>query len=290
METPLPPMNPQVAHVRRKAANRRYRQRLRMVRLRWAVSGLLVVVLLVEVLLATCFSPRFWVHSINVRGAQILTDIDVIRLMGLPARSNFFRAPLGALAKKIAADPRVESATVTRGEVGVLQVDVRERAALCRLDGVRPAVYMDGHGVLFYRRSAPETPVPVVDGLPVKIGEMRLGAPLTQETALQVRECLTALHDESLGKARLPVSRVRIDAKAGTFTLILRSGTKVFLGPPRQFRVKTWFLHTFIVQASRDGLALDQIDYFDLSSVTDYNSKAARMKPKHASAVPVNVN
>lgn len=278
-------MNPQVAHVRRKAANRRYRKRLRIVRLLWAVSGLLLVALLVEVLLATCFSPRFWVHAITVRGTDSLTDAEVIRLVALPARSNFFRAPLGRLAERVMADPRVDTATVSRGDVGELIVDVRERAALCRLDGVRPAVYLDEHGVLFYRRRAPETPVPVVEGLNIPVRDLHLGQALTQDAAGQVRDCLSALQDDSLGKAKLAVSRVKL--ANGVVTLVLRQGTKVFLGPPRDFRVKTWFLHTFIVQASNDGLALDQIEYFDLSAVTDYNSKAARMKPKNAGPVPV---
>ena len=42
MDAALPPMNPEVARLRRKAAQRKYVKRLRYVRLLWGIAGMLL--------------------------------------------------------------------------------------------------------------------------------------------------------------------------------------------------------------------------------------------------------
>ncbi len=279
MDTPLPPMNPEVANVRRRAYDRKYRKSLRAARLLWGLVVLLLLALLIEILVATCASPRNWVYRIEVRGVETLTAHEVIRLMALPPRSNFFRAPLPALAARLAAEPRVRAARVTRGEVGVLVATVRERQAICRLDYTRPPVYMDADGVLFTRPTAPDPPVPAVEGLKLNYARLTLGQPLATAPAAHVRACLAAVNNPNLGASRIRPARVQVTPD-GNYTLILHTGTKVFLGKPVNFGLKTFTLQQGIVQASADGYALDAIAYFDLRYVADSTGKGAAMMPK----------
>jgi cell division septal protein FtsQ len=279
MDTPLPPMNPEVAHVRRRAYDRKYRKHLRFARLLWGVVVLLLLTVAIEAGVALCFSPRNWVYRIEVTGTETLTPDEVIRLMALPPRSNFFRAPLGTLAARIAAEPRVQEARVRRGQVGVLIAELRERQAVCRLGYTRPPVYLDAQGVPFTRPTAPDPPVPTVEGLALNYTRLKLGTPLRMKAADHVRECLAALNATSLGKSRVHLSRVQLTPD-GNYTLVLQPGTKVFLGKPKNFRLKTFILLQGIVQASTDGHALSQIAYFDLRYVVDATGKGAAMRPK----------
>jgi cell division septal protein FtsQ len=275
-----PPMNPEVARLRRKAAERKYRQRVRIVRLLWATAGLLLLVLFIEGLIALGFSPRFWVYRIEVRQAETLTNAEVIRRMALPRHSSYFRAPLGRLARRIETEPRVAQAWVRRGELGVLVADVQERTAVCRLGFTAPPIYLDAAGIAFTRPVPPESPVPVLEGvvpktLPV-LGKVVALKPVTQTLA-----CLRALRETAKDRAPLAVSRVVVGLNGG-FTLILPAGTKVFLGAPERFPLKLWMLQQAVLKASQDGYSLNRIKYFDVRYVTDQSGKGVAMRPKDA--------
>lgn len=263
METTLPPMNPEVARLRRQSAQRKLRKRLRHARLLWLVAALCLLVLLGEVIIALLCSPRFWIYRITVRNLETLTKPEVIQLMQLPPHSNFHRVSLGALARRIATDPRVDHAQVQRGAVGVLTVAVQERQPVCQLGHTIPPLYMDAHGYLFTRPVPPETPVPVVDGVPLR-GSLRrvLGTRVTSIPATAVLDCLESLRKPS-GAEALEITRITVTPR-GWLNLVLRQGTLVFIGPADDLAFKADCITSIIAKASGGGHALEQINYINV--------------------------
>ncbi|MHB9024366.1 MAG: cell division protein FtsQ/DivIB [Armatimonadota bacterium] len=279
MDRHLPSINPEVLRLRRQSAQRKYRKRLRYVRLLWTIAGLLLVALVVEGLIALCFSPRFWIHQMNVTGVETLTPGEVIALTKLPARTNYYRVSLGAVAARVRAHQRVRTATVRRGMVGTLLIDVQERQAVCRLGYSRPPQYLDADGVLFTRSLAPSPPVPIAEGIPVP-PTAKPGARLESKEADAALACLAALRDTDAKDAALQISRILRDPATGGLTLVLRQGTKLLIGQPDYLTAKAWQIHTMIVAASVKGYSLDRIDYIDVHATTSTTDLGAVFKPK----------
>ncbi len=278
-------MNPEVARLRRQSVQRKYRKHMRYVRLLWSVVGVLLALLALEVITAICFSPRFWISRISVTGTETLSDNDVIRLVNLrDPHSNFYRTAKHALAARVCGEPRVESAQVHWGEIGELVVAVQERQAVCRLGYTDPPRYLDTHGILFTRDPAPTIPVPAVEGLPPAAMTAPFGAHLTQPETQSVLDMLATLRAQS-GDAVIDVTRVKLDAHGG-LTLVLRPGTRVFLGQPDNLAVKVQAMHEVILRASVAGYPLDGLDYIDVRVLTKLTDLGAAYKPKMPGGVP----
>lgn len=268
MDMPLPPMNPEVAHLRRKSAQRKYVRRLRYVRILWAIAGVLLVLLMAEVLVALCFSPRFWIYRIEVTGGDTLTMPEIIRLINLPEGTNFYRVSLGRLAERLrAGEPRVLAATVRRGAVGCLAVQVQERRPLCRIGDTQPALYLDNQRVLFSRPTAPTPPVPVVDGVAFPTPATAFGKRVDALHVRDVINSLQAMHEVFPKEQGLDVARV-IVAPTGRISLVLRQGTQIWLGQPRELTAKMWVVNNTIIAASAQGNTLEQLEYIDARNIT----------------------
>jgi cell division septal protein FtsQ len=278
-------MNPEVARLRRQSAQRKYRKHMRYVRLLWSVVGVLLGILMLEVGLAICTSPRFWIHRITVEGAETLSDHDVIRLVNLRnPHSNFYLTSKRLLASRVAREPRVHDAAVRWGEIGELVVALHERQAVCRLGFTDPPRYLDAEGKLFTRTPAPSTPVPVVEGLPPAVLSVDFGQTVNQPEARAVLETLAALRAKA-NETVIEVTRVKLGAR-GTLTLVLRPGTRVFLGQPDNLPVKMQAMHEVILRASVAGYPLDDLDYIDVRVLTKLTDLGAVYKPKVTPDVP----
>ena len=123
--------------------------------------------------IALCFSPRFWIYRLEVHGNETISADEVIRLAQLPAESNYYRTTLHDLERRILFQPRIQAVTVRRQSVGVLAIDVHERQAVCQLGHTLPLTYLDNSGCLFVRPIPPVFPVPVVEGLGVLAHALR---------------------------------------------------------------------------------------------------------------------
>ncbi|HEY3377961.1 MAG TPA: FtsQ-type POTRA domain-containing protein [Armatimonadota bacterium] len=279
METYLPTMNPEVARLRRLAAQRKLRKRLRQVRLLWAIIGALVVVLLFEVLAALLFSPRFWVYRITTTGMDTLTAGEVIRLMHVPAHSNYYRTSLRTLASRISAEPRVAAAVVKRGAIGVLTVDIQERQAVCQVGETIPPLYLDAAGYVFTRPAPPDTPVPVVEGLKAPAPKAIIGKRFDDAAAATVLACLAQLRIPTKGVA-LDITRIVV-ADNGWINLVLRQGTLILIGAPDELPVKAWCIKQAIIQASSEGHALEQVDYINVRVVNKETGMGPTFHVKH---------
>jgi hypothetical protein len=280
METLLPPMNPAVAHLRRQSAHRKYTQRMRYVRLLWLVAFVVLGLVLAEVVVTLCVSPRFWIYRLEVRGTDTLPAQEVIRLAAIPPQSNWCRTSLTEVAARVRQDARVAGVSVRRGAVGVLLIEVTERQAVCRIGFERPPRYLDAQGVIFWRPVAPSGGVPVVEGLALP-RRVRGGVRMTDARTRQALACLREVRLVAEDGPTLEVTRVIVGVH-DRLTLVLRSGTRIILGWPRDLRAKLWVAQKTIVQASTAGYALDQLDYIDVKVITAPTDIGAAYRPKPA--------
>jgi cell division septal protein FtsQ len=278
IDTPMPPMNPEVARLRRLSAQRKLKKRLRQVRLLWSIAGVLLFCLMLEVLVALCFSPRLWVYRIAVKNCETLSTGEIIRLIHLPAGSNHFRVSLGQLAERVAREPRVATATIKHGAIGTLIVSIQERQAVFQVGYASPPLYVDAQGVVFTRPLPPVTPVPTVEGILLRAPKDILGKQLTDTQATAVLACLAELK-KSMGD-RLDIARATVDAQ-GAINLILRQGTQIFIGAPIDLPLKAWWLNKTIVQASNEGHSLEQLDYINLRFVNEDSNMGPSFHAKH---------
>lgn len=257
------PSNPELIRLRQQSALRKYRRSRRYAAFLWLIAGVLLALLVVEALVVSCFSPRMWIYRVEVGGVETLTPSQVIRLTGLREHSNFYRTSVAALAARIERHPSVARATVRRGNVGVLQIDVRERQPACRLTTGTPVLYLDESGVVFTRARPPAVPVPLLVGIPAPVPAM-VGKRLRARRISDALACLAALRDPSLGDAPLEPTRVSVAPEDGATTLILRQGTRVLLGRPEHLPAKLWVVHQAVINAATRGQELAEIAQIDV--------------------------
>lgn len=272
MDMQSPPINhPEVARLRRQSAQRKYKRRLRKARLLWVVAGVLFLLLLGEMLVALCTSPRFWIRAVTVRNRETLQEREVLALMQLPAYSNYFRVSLAGLARNIEREPRVARAEVKRGAIGTLQVTVHERQAVCRLGTAAPPWYLDDGGILFQRPPGPALPVPVIAGAVLAPPAVVAGTPAPFPQRAAVLETLRALRAAPGGDAlRIAALTLQPAGRPGDVTLVatLRQGARIRLGAPVFLHEKAICLQQTLAQAARaghplDDLALVNVDFVD---------------------------
>jgi len=277
MDTQFPPINhPEVARLRRQSAQRKYRKQLRKMRLLWSCSGVLFLILFIEVLVALCHSPRLWIYRITVTNQETLSDAEVVRLMAVPVHSNYFRISLGKLERNIEQEPRVDTAVVKHGAIGTLVVTVHERQAVCQLGYTGQPLYMDAKGFLFTRPAPPTTLVPVIEGVSVPYSKGILGkrAPFPQVD--EVLACLAELRGAK-DRTALEVARLKMTPNGNgttmTYTAILRQGTLLYLGPPTFLEKKGFCIRQAVLEKSNEGRSLTQIKYIDVGFVDENSEK-----------------
>ena len=273
-------MNPEVARLRRQSAQRKYVKRLRYVRVLWAIAGLLLVALTAEVITAVCISPRFWIYRLEVTPSETLTVPEIVRLINLPASSNYYRVSLARLAERIEqGEPRVLRAAIHRGAMGVLKVAVQERQAQCRFGYDMPPRYMDVDNMLFTRPVAPTPPVPVVEGVTFS-PPVIFGKPAVDPNAHAVADCLAAVRQVFPESHSLEIARIIVAPATGRMTLILNQGTQIYLGFPSDLSEKMWVVQQIIVYASNDGYSLDKLEYIDARAPELSAGLGGHYKPK----------
>lgn len=278
MDAALPPMNPEVARLRRKAAQRKYVKRLRYVRLLWSIAGMLLLALAVEALLVLTVSPRFWIYRIKVTGGDTLTVPEIITLAQVPPHSNFYRLSLRRVAQRIAdGEPRVRRVTVERDTLGVLHIGLEERVPLCRLGQEEPPRYVDADDVLFTRPQPPEPPVPVIAGITIPLPVRTFGKPVNADTVRAVVNCLTIANAHPGEEAPLAFTQITLGS-TGRMALVLQPGVLIKLGAPDHLEQKMYVLRNTIVYLSTKGYALNQIEYIDVRSVIRAAGLAADFK------------
>jgi hypothetical protein len=144
-------------------------------------------------------SDRFDVTEVDVGGAVLLTQTEIITAIALPSPVNLFEIDDEAVAARVAALPRVRSAAATTRIPCYLGVTVDERMPVA-LVGKEPVLEIDRKGYVLgpSRRDPSVTPYPHIAGIQLR-DEFIVGGQLTVDgiqEALILCELLVG--DESL--------------------------------------------------------------------------------------------
>lgn len=163
-----------------------------------ALRNLLVLVLIGESTFLAMFSPAFEVRRIVVSGAQVRSPKDIVRLGGLPAPGNIFRAPAERAEKRLAMLPEVASVSVERRLPRTLVVAITERKPLASVLTPTECWVMDAEGIIYRKLAGPLRGYPVLVVRPRE--KVILGRPLPMVALSTALECLAQIPDLPLAK------------------------------------------------------------------------------------------
>lgn len=204
-------------------------------------------------------SPRFAVANVLVEGAQRLTSARVSRAAGIATGNNIFDVDEDTAAKKVLADPWVESAKVRKELPDTLHVTIVERdpRLLASIDG--KLFLVDGKGSVF-KEAEPGDPVdfPVVTG--IRTEELTADREAVMRRLRDALELLAIL-DEGHVSERFPVQELHLDGLGNVTVTAGAEGMALVFGEP-PYRAKAQkavriFSELRARQAKADVLFLD---------------------------------
>jgi cell division protein FtsQ len=213
---------------------------------RWLVLVLGVVVVLGAAAWVSN-SPVFDLRELKVDGNTHLTVAQVARLSGLTAHSNVLWIRGRSIEQRLAADPWVLHATVSRHLPSAITIEIVERVPAAVTAGDPPMLVAGDGTVLGRATSTTELPLIVPPPGGVTVGE-RL--PVSTELAI-----LAALPD-SLRPLVTTVSR----EGDGSLALMMRDGVTVYYGDGSEVAAKAQALHAILAWAVRSHLHPAYVD------------------------------
>jgi len=199
-------------------------------------------------------SERFAVDSVEIRGAERLSDAHIRSRLGVEEGANIFGLRLSRLESRLEADPWIETAWLQRQLPDRLIVEVREHrpAALVSLDGL---YLVDARGKAF-KRAAIERGEG--RGLPVITGLARdeyLRDP--DATSERIRDALAIAENYTTSAQRPALGEIHLDARRGTTLLTYENAIAIRVGHARE-RALSERLRVF--DAAWASLSLDERD------------------------------
>ncbi len=253
------------------AAKMRWRRsRLALYRKIWTFAWVLIIAFVVEALIIAWFSPRYYIYRMDVRNAETMTPEEVINLADVKPGTNYYRADLAQIAKRIKSqDPRVDNVTVERGSMGTLLLLVNERKAVCRIGTSEPPMYLDKKGYLFTRPVPPSNAVPVLAGVE-EPDEANMGKQLTDAYVAPALAAVAAVPTQTDSGIVLELASVKIDEQSG-ITYELTNGFSIEYGPMTYPAQKAYVISNLIDQAIEAGNTLEQLNYLNVISVDNKN-------------------
>ena len=111
---------------------------------RWGVPALVVLVALLAVAYLT---PAFAARNIRVEGLVTMPEQQVRDVLEIPDGRSMLRIDTGAVARRVAALPKVHSVRVQRSFPATVRVTVDERTPLTYFDGPQGAHLLDADSV-----------------------------------------------------------------------------------------------------------------------------------------------
>lgn len=186
------------------------------------------------------------IQEVRVAGTRTLGADVVAEATGLTGAERLLLTRLSRVEERVERLPAVRSASVRWTFGRSVLVRVVERDALAKLDD-HPELAADADGVLF--SAPPGTSLPALTGWR---GRARPGRTLDRTSGLVLKSF-----------ARFPAA---LRSSAATVTsgkdvsLMLREGTKIRFGAPRQLVAKAEAAALVLADAARKGVRLDYID------------------------------
>jgi cell division protein FtsQ len=172
-------------------------------------------------------SQRFAVAAIEVEGNQELSDAEVRERAGLAAGTNLFRADLGAIERRLEADPWIVSAAAHRAfpDRVVVEVEEHHAAALVELG----ALYLaDDQGHVFKRadlRKGDGPRLPIISGIE---REQYTAHPAVARA--EIRAALEAARIYRKKDDRPPLGEIRVDPRRGVTLVTYDTATSIRVG------------------------------------------------------------
>lgn len=175
-------------------------------------------------------SPRFAVSEIVTSGAKHRSADDVASLAGIAKGDNVFSIDLESARARLANDPWIERAEITRQLPGTISIRVTEReaAALVATSGDAGTYLVTRDGAII-KRLEPGDPLDlhVVTGVELKaLVEDREGATRTIRQALD----LAQEYDRSSLAKRSPAQEVHVEPNGDLTLVVGKSGVAIRMG------------------------------------------------------------
>jgi len=183
-------------------------------------------------------SPVFDLRSLKVDGNTHLTVTQVARLSGLTTHSNVLWLRSGSIEQRLASDPWVLHATVSRHLPSGITIEIIERVPAAVTAG-DPPMLVAGDGTVL-GRATPTTELPVI--VPPR-GGVTVGERLPVSAELAI---IAALPDS----LRPLVSTVTRKGD-GSLALMMRDGVTVYYGDASDVAAKARALHAVLGWAIR---------------------------------------
>ena len=193
-------------------------------------------------------SPRFALRSVEVSGGRHRKNDEIVAKAGLAVGTNLFSIELEEARARLATDPWIESARLSRRLPGTISVEVTEREAAA-LVVVGDTTYLATRRGDIFKRLELGDPVdlPIVSGLtPEAVAEDREGVVNEVRKALD----LAAEYAESSLGTKAPLQQVHV-GDDGALTLVVGKGGLSLLLGKAPFRRK-------IEQAGRVAMELER--------------------------------
>jgi cell division protein FtsQ len=215
-------------------------------------------------------SSFFTVREVRVRGAVYVTAPEIEALAGVRPGDRLSAVPAEEIARRVTRHPRVARAAVSVGRLGVVTVQIAERAAYAAFPIDDHYLILDRTGIVLDEQASPGS-LPVVSAAGFVPEWTRLGHRLPTGG---VERALAALG--RLPRAVLtPGTRVRVEP-LGDLVLFTPDGIGVRLGPLKGLDDRAALMGEVLDAIRARGLALE---YLDLRF-----SGAVVMKPEPADA------
>jgi len=202
-------------------------------------------------------SPLFEVRNIKVLGNQLLEESKIISLSEIATGSNIFKIDLAEAKDKLKLIPLVKEAKVTRSLPGTVVIAIEERIPVGILPTGEGFIEIDGEGV-YLRKASISTP-----GLPLVTGvDFSLPSPGDVIEADGLKDALAVINNlDADTLAVLSEINVGPDRQIKLYTI---KGVQCRFGLAENIREKGEIFTQLLAEL---GLALDRVNYIDLSSV-----------------------
>ncbi|MDF2695127.1 MAG: Cell division protein FtsQ [Labilithrix sp.] len=173
-------------------------------------------------------SPRFSVSEIVTSGGKRRSADDIASIAGIAKGQNIFSIDLDRARVRLASDPWIETADLTRQLPGTISIRVTEREA-AGMVAMAEGTYLVTRDGLVIKRVEPEDPLDfhVVTGVALKsLVEDREGATRTIRQALD----LAFDYDRSPLAQRSPVQEVHVEPNGDMTLMVGKSGVILRMG------------------------------------------------------------
>lgn len=244
-----PPTDRRMAERRKAIATARVRRRRRR------LGGLLLAAALLAGVVQLARSPLFGLESVRVSGTVTLRRDQVVAAAGVHPGERYLGIDLGAVRRRVAALPRVQSVRVSRAYPASLRIAIVERtpAAVLQAGGRWWLVTADG----FVLDAAPARPagLPYVAQVPVPDG-LRPGSRLPAGNPLANALAVLGGMRPELARQVTGVAARSLDG----LELRLRDGSRVLYGLAEEQPAKDAAVLLVRRQLAKQGRRLARID------------------------------